>query len=73
MKWKLPVWLTDKRYFDISVTTNVKFKVDYPLMFLVTTSKRQPDISLDYGARPMYHQDAMAGYEYGSERKNRFD
>ena len=43
----------DKRYFDISVTTNVKFKVDYPLMgSWVTTSKRQPDISLDYGARP---------------------
>jgi len=43
----------DKRYFDISVTTNVKFKVDYPLMgSWVTTTKRNPDISLDYGARP---------------------
>lgn len=43
----------DKRYFDISVTTNVKFKVDYPLIgSWVTTTKRNPDISLDYGARP---------------------
>lgn len=43
----------DKRYFDISVTTNVEFKVDYPLIgSWVTTTKRNPDISLDYGARP---------------------
>lgn len=43
----------DKRYFDISVTTNVKFKVDYPLIgFWVTTDKREPELSLDYGARP---------------------
>lgn len=43
----------DKRYFDISVTTNVKFKVDYPLIgSWVTTTKREPDLSLDYGARP---------------------
>ncbi len=43
----------DKRYFDISVTTNVKFKVDYPLIgSWVTTTKREPELSLDYGARP---------------------
>lgn len=42
----------DKRYFDISVTTNVKFKVDYPIGFWVTTNKKTPDVSLDYGARP---------------------
>ena len=43
----------DKRYFDISVTTNVKFKVDYPMIgSWVTTTKREPELSLDYGARP---------------------
>lgn len=43
----------DKRYFDISVTTNVKFKVEYPpIGSWVTTTKREPELSLDYGARP---------------------
>ena len=43
----------DKRYFDISVTTNVKFKVEYPpICSWVTTTKREPELSLDYGARP---------------------
>lgn len=43
----------DKRYFDISVTTNVKFKVEYPpIGSWVTTTKRGPELSLDYGARP---------------------
>lgn len=43
----------DKRYFDISVTTNVKFKVEYPpIDSWVTTTKREPELSLDYGARP---------------------
>lgn len=43
----------DKRYFDISVTTNVKFKVEYPSIgSWVTTTKREPELSLDYGARP---------------------
>ncbi|WP_373169956.1 BACON domain-containing protein [Bacteroides ovatus] len=43
----------DKRYFDISVTTNVKFKVEYPpIGSWVTTTKREPELSLDYGALP---------------------
>ena len=43
----------DKRYFDISVTTNVKFKVEYPpIGSWVTTTKREPELSLNYGARP---------------------
>lgn len=44
----------DKRYFDISVTTNVKFKVEYSQAIgsWVTTNNRTPDVSLDYGARP---------------------
>ena len=43
----------DKRYFDISVTTNVKFKVEYPpIGSWVTTTKREPELSLEYGARP---------------------
>lgn len=44
----------DKRYFDISVTTNVKFKVEYSQAIgsWVTTNNRTPDVFLDYGARP---------------------
>ena len=37
----------DKRYFDISVTTNVKFKVEYSQAIgsWVTTNNRTPDVS----------------------------
>lgn len=35
------------------MTTNVKFKVEYPpIGSWVTTTKREPELSLDYGARP---------------------
>lgn len=36
----------DKRYFDISVTTNVKFKVEYSQAIgsWVTTNNRTPDV-----------------------------
>lgn len=44
--------IADKRYFEISVTTNVKFKVDYPRDSWVTTTTKTPDVTLDYGARP---------------------
>ena len=42
-----------KRWFEVTVTTNVKFKVDIPTdVKKWLTLEKTPDISLDYGARP---------------------
>ena len=56
----------DKRYFDISVTTNVEFKVDYPLIgSWVTTTKRNPAIVIaSTKLRSMTNWDASERLDY---------
>lgn len=44
--------IADKRFFEVSVTTNVRFDVNYDRSSWVTTIKKTPDISFDNGARP---------------------
>lgn len=42
----------DKRFFEISVTSNVDFTVKVPDGIKWVSVNKQPSISLDYGARP---------------------
>lgn len=44
--------IADKRFFEVSVTTNVQFEVEYPYGSWVTTTNKKPTVELDYGARP---------------------
>lgn len=48
----MPQKSSDVRYFDISVTTNVEFKISIPADAKWIHVEGNPSVSLDFGARP---------------------